>query len=159
MIIIYHWQLYDVAWIYHRILEVRSDFPSSRWKSHEVNIRHLLMLWFVLKMRFNIFIKNALWKYDQYDIQRSILRLWKEMWYVPEKRCQSPRTSSYLRLLISNVSKFLSTSSSSLSFFIWKCKMCAYANDDIYDGHWANGKQDGEGILLYASGNRLEGLL
>ena len=128
MIIIYHWQLYDVAWIYHRILEVRSDFPSSRWKSHEVNIRHLSMLWFVLKIRFNIF-----WILygNMIILKRSILRLWKEMCHVPENRCQSPRTSSYLRLLISNVSKFLSTSSSSLSFFIWKCKRCAYADDDM----------------------------
>ena len=130
MIIFYHWQLYDVAWIYHRILEVRSDFPSSRWKSHEVNIQHLSMLWFVLKIRFNIF-RILYGNMIILHIQRSILRLWKEMCHVPENRCQSPRTSSYLRLLISNVSKFLSTSSSSLSFFIWKCKMCAYANDDM----------------------------
>ena len=34
-----------------------------------------------------------------------------------------------------------------------------YSNGDIFDGNWANGKQDGDGVLLYASGNRLEGLL
>ena len=35
--------------------------------------------------------------------------------------------------------------------------MYRYSNGDIYDGSWANGNQDGEGLLLYASGNRLEG--
>ena len=35
--------------------------------------------------------------------------------------------------------------------------MYRYSNGDIYDGSWANGNQEGEGLLLYASGNRLEG--
>ena len=32
-----------------------------------------------------------------------------------------------------------------------------YSNGDIYDGSWSNGNQQGAGLLLYASGNRLEG--
>ena len=32
-----------------------------------------------------------------------------------------------------------------------------YSNGDIYDGNWDNGKQHGEGLLLYKSGNRLQG--
>ena len=32
-----------------------------------------------------------------------------------------------------------------------------YSNGDIYDGAWANGKQEGEGELLFSSGNRLQG--
>ena len=115
------------------------DISQNPWSKIWFSFIALKISWSKYPASFNVvictkneiqYIWNTLWKYNHY-IQRSILRLWKEMCHVPENRCQSPRTSSYLRLLISNVSKFLSTSSSSLSFFIWKCKRCAYADDDM----------------------------